>query len=108
MYNDNIGVIEGGRLPLTVVRQDPEATSATLILKHQTSGAKISVTGVYDANGIADVSLSALNTATIGVYDYQINENFAVGGSDKYPNPDKCTGEFKYPTITIHDSLDEV
>jgi len=107
MDNKNIAVLEGGNLPLTVERQDPEALSATLILKHTESGAIIEVTGNY-VDGVADVSLDGDNTSVVGVYEYQVNENFESGSPDKYPNPNNCDGDFEFPTITIYNSLDEV
>jgi len=108
MNKNDMSVLQGGNLPLTVERLDPAAISATLILKIQGSDTVLSKSSSYDGNGVADVSLNGDDTAVPGVYDYQINENFSTGDPDKYPNPDKCSGEFSFPTITIYESLDGV
>lgn len=104
MSND-MSVLQGGLLPLTVEQEDATSVSATLILKEKTTDTVITNTAVY-VNGVANVSLDESDTAAPGVYEYQINENFANGSADKYPNPDNCEGEFEYPTITIIESLD--
>jgi hypothetical protein len=59
-----------------------------------------------DSNMIADVSLDATDTAVTGVYDYQVNENFAVGDPLKYPDPDDCSDDCVFPTITICEAID--
>ena len=103
-------VRQGAQVPLTVVQGDDASVSATLILREQTTDALIQATGAFvDIGGkmLADVSLTGLQTAIRGVYDYQVNENFATGDPLKYPDPNNCDGECVFPTITICEALDE-
>jgi hypothetical protein len=104
--SNNMSVLQGGLLPLTVNQGDSDSVSATLILKEQTTEVVIEKTALY-INGVADLTLDEDETDVVGVYDYQINEEYVSGAPDKYPDPDNCQGEFAFPTLTIYQALDE-
>jgi len=99
-------VRQGGQLGLLIQQGEPTSTSATLILRPQFPGSNITKTASYVA-GFADLSLTSVETALIGVYDYQVNENIPNESPAKYPDPvkgDNCI----FPTLTVCESLDGV
>lgn len=101
MTND-MKIRQGARLNFTVERAEPEAVSATFLAKSGTT--TITQTVVY-ANGIAPFEIE--DTDVIGVYEYQVMENFATGSPDIYPNQDDCDGDCDLPTLEICKSLSE-
>lgn len=99
----------GGRLSFEIQRGDDTAVSATFIMQMQEQpGTVVSVTEPYDSNGVAFFDIGSPDTDEVGVYNYQINENFASGSPDIYPDPEKCSQDCDFPTITICESLPEV
>lgn len=105
--DNNLSVRQGARLDLTCKQGDSESVSATLYLSPQEGGDVLSVHANY-INGVADLSLDETKTATLGVYDYQINEEFPTGPPLKYPDPNGCDGgDCEFPTITVCKALDE-
>lgn len=111
MFEDNkIIVRQGSQLPLKVEQGDPNAVSATIIIKLIDDVIQVTKTALYEEiNGkmIADLSLNGDETMVIGVYEYQINEN--IDGEDpiKYPNVDDCTDDdCSFPTLEICPALD--
>lgn len=104
MDND-IRVRQGAQLNLRVTQGDPTSSSATVILRHQDTQDLITQTAAF-VGGVAEVSFGAVHTAVVGVYDYQVNENFGSSDPLKYPDPNDCDGECEFPTVTICESLD--
>jgi len=97
-------VRRGGQLGLIIQQGEPSSTSATIFLRPQGSGTVITKTAPYVA-GFADLSLTSVQTAILGIYDYQINENITGESPIKYPDPvkgDNCI----FPTLTICEALD--
>lgn len=97
-------VRQGGQLGLIVQQGEPTSTSATIFLRAQGSSVVITKTAPYVA-GFADISLTSVETGTIGVYDYQINENIPNESPIKYPDPvkgDNCV----FPTLTVCEAID--
>lgn len=98
----------GGRLNFEVHRGDSEAVSATFIMQNQEEpGTVVTATEMYDDDGVAFFDIGSPDTDVVGVYDYQINENFIVGSPDMYPDPTGCEGDCEFPTVTICESLPE-
>lgn len=106
--SNNLKVRQGGQLPLTVQQGDPNSISASLYMRPQDGGAVLSVHGNF-INGVADLTLGEEETATIGIYDYQINEEFASEPPIKYPDPNACEEDedCSFPTIQVCEALDE-
>lgn len=102
---ENISVRQGAQLPLAVEQGDPTSVSATIILRHQDSLEIIEQTENF-VDGVANIVFDEVDTATLGVYDYQINENFSDTAPLKYPDPNACDGDCEFPTITICEALD--
>lgn len=100
---DSITVRRGGRLSFTVERADPEAVSVTFIA--QMGAVIIEVTESYDSEGLAYFDIGSPDTDIVGLYEYQINENFANGDTDIYPSQDGCDGDCDLPTLEICESL---
>jgi hypothetical protein len=98
-------VRQGGRLTFTITRADAEAISATFIA--QLGGVIINETVNYDADGLAYFEIGSPDTDVVGEYQYQINENFATGSPDIYPNSDDCDGDCDLPILEICESLPE-
>lgn len=107
----NIRVRQGSQVPLLVYQGDEGSVSATLILKNQETSDIIEKTGDFelvDGGMVADLTLDAVDTAVVGLYDYQINENFDDADPIKYPDAGDCDGDdCSFPTIEICESLDE-
>lgn len=101
MTND-MKIRQGARLDFTVERADPEAVSATFLAQ---SGTTTLTDTVEYVNGVAAFQFD--NTDVIGVYEYQVMENFATGNPDIYPNQDECDGDCELPTLEICKSLSE-
>jgi len=103
---NNIKVRQGAQLNLRITQGDEDSISATVILRPQGGGSLIQQTAVF-ASGEAVVEFDGDDTAVLGVYDYQINENFAAADPLKYPDPNDCDDdECEFPTITICEALD--
>lgn len=103
--SDNMKIRQGGRLNFNINRADPEAVSATFLAVKDTD--VITDTVAYDADGVAFFQFDTPDTNVIGVYDYQVAENFATGSPDIYPNADECDGDCDFPTLEICTSLTE-
>lgn len=99
----DITIRRGGRLAFTVERAHEDGISATFIM--QMGSVLIEVTEDYDSEGIAHFDIGSPDTDVVGVYEYQINENFASGSPDIYPSQDDCDGDCDLPTIEICESL---
>ena len=102
---DDIKIRQGSRFTFIVQREDENAVSATFIFS---DGTIIhSKTVAYDVNGNAYFEIGSPDTDVVGVYEYQVNENFASGSPDIYPNIDGCDGDCDLPKLTICESLPE-
>lgn len=104
MNNESMKIRAGARLNFTVTRADPDAISATFMAVFE--AAEITDTVTYDSEGLASFQFDSPDTDVVGEYDYQINENFATGSPDIYPNPDNCDGECAFPILEICESLE--
>ena len=103
---ENMIVWQNSQVPLTVNQGDPESVSATLVMILQDGSVDLTITktaSFVDVDGVmtADLTLNAADTATEGLYDYYIKENFDDEDSLIYPNPDNCEDECELPTIKI-------
>jgi hypothetical protein len=104
---NNMKVRSGGRLSFNITRGDSTAVSATFIMQHQDTDIFISVTEAYNSEGIAAFELGSPETDVVGVYDYQVNENYATGSPDIYPDISGCDDDCELPTVTVCESLQE-
>lgn len=103
----DLEVRQGGRLPLQVKQGDETSVSVTIFLRNQDTAAIIQKTADF-VDGVANLLLDGDDTRVVGVYDYQVNENFATGDPLKYPDPNDCEDEeCTFPTITVCEALDE-
>jgi len=101
---NNMKIRAGARLTFTINRADDEAVSATFIASDGTN--VITDTVEYDADGVAVFQFDSPDTDVVGVYDYQVNENFATGSPDIYPSADGCDGDCDLPTLEICESIE--
>lgn len=101
---NNMKIRAGARLNFSINRADSTAISATFIAD-DVFGNEISDTVAYDVNGVAAFQFDAPETDIVGVYEYQVNENFATGSPDIYPSIDGCDGDCEFPTVEICESL---
>jgi hypothetical protein len=99
-------VRKGGRLSFTVTRADSTAISATFIAVFGET--VIQDTVAYNSSGVAAFEFDETDTDVVGVYEYQVNENFSSGAPDIYPSMDDCDGDCDLPTLEICESLSEV
>lgn len=99
---NDISIRQGSALNIQVNQGDTSAISATLIIKLNDNPA-ISVTDTY-VDGVANLTLSAAQTSVVGIYDYQVNENYEDGAVVKYP-ADDCD-DCDFPKLEICESLD--
>lgn len=99
---NHMSIRSGARLSFSVEQADESSVSATFIA--QNDDATISDTVAY-VDGVANFTFGSPDTDTVGVYEYQINENFASGSPDIYPNTDDCDGDCDLPTLEICESL---
>lgn len=100
---NNMKIRAGARLNFTVDQADPDSVSATYIAVHE--NATITDTVQY-VDGKAAFEFNAPDTDEVGVYLYQVNENFSSGSPDIYPNLDGCDGDCEFPTLEICESLE--
>lgn len=98
---DNIQIRQGAKLSFTVVRADSSAVSATFTA--ESGDNLITATENYDSEGVATFDID--DTDVVGVYEYQIAENFSAGNPDIYPSFDNCDGDCDFPTLEICESL---
>lgn len=103
MNLDEMKIRAGARLNFSVERADSSAVSATFIAQFEDT--VISDTVEYDEDGIASFQFDSPDTDVVGVYEYQINENFETGSPDIYPNFDDCDGDCDLPELEICESL---
>ena len=116
---DNITEWSGSQIPQYVEQGDESSISATIVYKDQdtlevyTKSADFEVVEGNDAK-VADLTLEAtgeageMTTSVVGVFEYQIYENFEDESPFIYPNPDGCgEDECELPTLTICEALDE-
>lgn len=103
MDDHDMTIRSGGRLSFTVEMADPSAVSATFIMQNET--VLVEITENYDDDGIAYFDIGSPDTDVVGVYNYQVNENFATGDPDIYPSMNDCDGDCDFPTIEICESL---
>lgn len=95
----------GEQLNFSISQADPDSLSATVIFEGESTG--FSDTVPY-SDGIAYFSFNSPDTDIVGVYEYQVNENFATGSPDIYPAPSGCKdGNCSFPTLEICESLTE-
>lgn len=99
-------VKSGARFDFAIETDDSEAISATLVMADD-QGNIYDFTEPFTDNLAYFGDREDITTLPGGVYEYQINENHATGLPDKFPDPDKCSDDCEYPTITICESLDE-
>lgn len=100
---DSMKIRAGARLSFSVARADDTAISATFIA--QLDDTTITDTIEYDENGVAAFQFDSPDTDIVGVYEYQINENFETGSPDIYPSFDDCDGDCDLPELEICESL---
>lgn len=96
-------LIQGTVANFDVLQNDPTASSATLILKNRETDVVTSHTANY-VGGVASIEVDGNDTAIIGVYQYQINENLSGGGIAKYGTFD-CS-DCEWGEIVICEALD--
>lgn len=93
----------GARLNFTVEQADSESISATFLAVFEDN----TITDTVDyVNGKAVFDFNAPDTSIVGVYSYQVSENFTSGSPDIYPNLDGCDGDCDFPTLEICESLE--
>jgi hypothetical protein len=102
---DSMKIRAGARLNFTITRANDDAISATFIADDGV-GHIITDTIAY-TDGVADFQFDSPDTDNVGTYDFQVNENFATGSPDIYPNADGCDGDCDFPTLEICESLEE-
>lgn len=94
---------QGARLNFTIYQADPSSVSATFIAQYESL---IITDTVAYTDGKAHFQFDSPDTDVVGKYAYQINENFATGSPDIYPNIDDCIdGECDLPILEICESL---
>ena len=101
---NSIKIRAGARLNFVVDQADPESISATFIAVFE--GTIITDTVEY-IEGKANFQFDSPDTNVVGVYEYQVNENFLSGSPDIYPSFDNCDGDCAFPTLEICESLEE-
>lgn len=101
---DRMQIRQGARLNFTVEQADPESISATFLARN--GDVYITDTVAY-ADGVAEFQFDSPDTDEVGVYEYQISENFETGSPDIYPNFDNCDGDCDFPTLEICESIVE-
>lgn len=99
---DSIVIRQGARLDFDVIQADPDSLSATFLAVLQDGDTQIYAQQPY-ADGVAHFTID--NTNVVGIYDYQVMENFAEGNPDIYPNMDNCDGDCDFPTLEICEAL---
>jgi hypothetical protein len=104
---NNFKVKQGSRFDFAVKTDDSYAESATLVMR-DVDGGVYDFTEPFVENLAYFGDRDDITTLPNGVYEYQINENHETGLPDKFPDPDKCSDDCSFPTITICESLDEV
>ena len=103
MNVSNMQIRQGARLNFTIYQADESSVSATFIA---VSGNVTITDTVPYVNGEAHFQFDSPDTDVVGTYEYQINENFATGSPDIYPNTDNCDGDCDLPTLEICESLE--
>lgn len=104
---NNIKIRAGARLNFTVERAATEAVSATFTAEHE-EGEIITATVEYNGDGEAYFQFDSPDTDLVGLYEYQIAENFETGSPDIYPNADGCDDDdCGFPSLEICESLPE-
>lgn len=101
---NSLKIRAGARLNLTVQRADETAVSATFIAVLDEF--VITDTVAYNSEGVASFQFDSPDTDNVGIYEYQVNENFSSGSPDIYPNADDCDGDCDLPTLEICESLE--
>lgn len=99
----NITLIQGTVAGIDIYQNDTGAVSATLYMKNDETDELIFNTANY-VDGVATISLDGLDTAVVGVYSYQVNENLSGGGIAKYGTFDCSDCEFG--KVIICEALD--
>lgn len=99
---ENMKIKAGARLSFKVDRASETAISATFIAR--LNDTIITDTKTFDSDGVAYFTFNSPETDIVGEYEYQINENFATGSPDKYPN-DSCDG-CELPKLIICKTLE--
>ena len=98
---DNLTIRQGAKLDFTVYQADPSSISATFTA---TMGAIMIQETVVYTDGKAHFTIQSPDTDVVGVYEYQVAENFATGSPDIYPNMAGCK-DCSFPTLEICESL---
>lgn len=105
MNDDNFKIRFGSLEPIEILRGDATAVSVTLIMYEEATEEQYRFTSAYDADGEA---LLYIEDVPVGVYEYQVNENYASGDPSIYPDPDDCTDDScNLPTIEVCYSIPE-
>lgn len=100
---NNIKIRAGSRLNFTVEQADPDSVSATFIAVFE----NVTITNTVNyVDGKAYFEFDSPDTDIVGIYEYQVNENFPTGSPDIYPNFDNCSGDCSFPTLEICESLE--
>lgn len=104
--NRNIILIEGTVAGIDVIRNDATATSVSIYMRNEDTEIVTHKTASY-VDGVATIEFSGIDTATPGVYPYQINETLSGGGLAKYGALD-CDGDgnCEYGYIIICAAID--
>jgi hypothetical protein len=102
----NLTLIQGTVAAIDVIQNDPSSTSATIYLKNEDTSEIISKNAAY-VSGVATIELDGTDTATVGIYPYQVNEVLSGGGLAKYGALD-CDndGDCDFGYIIICEALD--
>lgn len=100
----DIRIRQGARLSFLVYQADPSSVSATFIAQ---MGTTVITDTVNYVDGVAEFDFGSPDTDAVGVYEYQVNENFTTGSPDIYPATGGCDGDCELPTLEICYSLPE-
>lgn len=98
---DNLTIRQGAKLDFTIYQADDRSVSATFTAVM--NDIIIEETVLY-TNGEAHFTFGSPDTDVVGIYEYQVAENFASGSPDIYPNNTGCA-DCSFPTLEICESL---
>ena len=104
MTNRNFTILQASLKRLKFLQSQPDATSVTLVMRNDDTLATASYTENY-ISGEAVVELTGLDTAIVGVYSYQVNEN-TPDGIIKYGDLNCDGDDCAYGKIIICEALD--
>lgn len=100
-FSVRVGSLE----PFEIPRGYESAVSVTLLLQDKETGDEYVFTAAYDENGVAYIYFEDV---PIGIYEYQVNENYETGLPSIYPDPSDCDGgDCDLPLMEVCYSLPE-